>query len=93
MDPVNFPQANKTLTAPGSMPECGELPVFTDGKVCVSVWQLSFIERLRLIWYGRLWLFVWSGETQPPIGMIIDYTVFRLVDLEPNKNEEDDGET
>jgi hypothetical protein len=40
MEPMKFEQANKELLKPQGMTdeECGSLPVFTDGKECISLW-------------------------------------------------------
>ncbi len=69
MTPTTFPQVNKTLGKPASMTdeECAPLPVFTDGRVCVSCWALTDEEIADLVKTRRLWLLVWSGATQPPI--------------------------
>ena len=71
MNPVPFPQANRNLTAPAGMTreECGDLPTFTDGRHCISLWGLSWRERLRVLFTGRVWLWVWSGHTQPPVAL------------------------
>lgn len=76
MTPTKFPESNMVLTAPKGMDNCGALPVHTDGEMCVSLWTASWRERLGLLLHGRLWVFVWSGRTQPPIGLSIDKTVF-----------------
>lgn len=78
MKPVKFPEANKTLTKPQSMTdeECGPLPVFNDGEMSVSCWQMNWRERLAALFFGRVWLFVCFGRTQPPVGLEIKKTVF-----------------
>lgn len=39
MNPINFPESNKTLTKPEGWTddECSSLPIHCDGKRCVSV--------------------------------------------------------
>lgn len=79
MEPIKFPESNVTLKGPP--PDvfdevCGDLPVYTDGKVCVSLWRMTWLERLQALIYGNLWLYVWTGPTQPPVGLIISKTIF-----------------
>jgi hypothetical protein len=69
LKPINFGTSNTLLTKPNSMTdaECKSLSVFTDGEQCVSCWKPSFRERLSILFYGRIWLSVLSGSTQPPV--------------------------
>lgn len=69
MRPDNFPESTKTLTAPPNMPECGELPVWTNGEQCVSCWRPTWRERLSVLLFGRVWVAIWFGETQPPVAV------------------------
>jgi hypothetical protein len=72
--PTTFPEANRTLTKPEGWTDeqCGELPTFSDGESCISCWSLSWRERLVLLFTGRIWLWVWSGRTQPPVALSAD---------------------
>lgn len=47
--------------------ECQSLPVWSDGKQCVSCWKPTFKERLNILFGGKVWLGVLSGKTQPPV--------------------------
>ncbi|RPJ28026.1 MAG: hypothetical protein EHM33_05970 [Chloroflexi bacterium] len=78
MEPKKFEQANKTLTKPSNMTdeECGSLPVFTDGKVCISLWKMTWRERFSALFFGKLWLFVHSGYTQPPVAPMVQREIF-----------------
>jgi hypothetical protein len=69
MKPTDFPFANKTLQKPQGWTdeECSPLPVFTDGALCISCWQMSWKERLSALIFGKLWIRIYSGPTQPPI--------------------------
>jgi hypothetical protein len=69
MKPIDFPQSTKVLQKPSSMTEkeCSLLPVWSDGEKCVSCWKPSFIERLKILFTGKVWIGVLSGNTQPPI--------------------------
>lgn len=78
MNPIHFPESNKNLLPPSSMTkdECGELPIFTDRKICISKWKMSWRERWYAFRHGHVWLYVYSGETQPPVAMTTQRTVF-----------------
>lgn len=80
MKPVNFREVNKTLGKPASMSddECGSLPVYTNGEHCISCWKAdSFLERVRLLITGRIFLTVVSGDTQPPVSIVaVNPTMF-----------------
>lgn len=71
MTPANFPQANVSLRAPEGMTEaeCGTLRAHRDGTHHISLWKLTWAERLRVIWTGQVWLWVWSPHTQPPVAL------------------------
>lgn len=84
MTPSSFKYANRLLGAPkGHVPEespVGEimaLPVWTDGQQCVSCWKATWRERISLLLFGRLWIAVWMGSTQPPICPTITRTYLR----------------
>lgn len=71
MQPKPFPESNRDLLKPDGMTdeECGPLPVFTDGETCVSCWRPTWRERLSILLFGRVWLGVLSGGTQPPVWL------------------------
>lgn len=78
MTPTNFKEANKDLLKPQGMTdnECGSLPVMTDGKQCLSCWQMTWKERFAALFFGKVWLCVLSGQTQPPVWMQCEKSVF-----------------
>lgn len=80
MQPQPFSESNKNLTAPiGWKPEdCGDLPVWCDGRQCVSCWRPSWRERLAILIFGRVWLYVVSGLTQPPVALTGAKSVFQV---------------
>lgn len=82
MEPVKFTEANKNLLKPATMTdeECESLWVFTDGQQCVSRWYLTWRDRLRILFYGHIWLSVHSGQTQPPVRLDSVKTVFQTVE-------------
>ena len=69
MRPINFSQSTKVLQKPSDMTdkECSPLPVWCDGKQCISCWKPTLIERLKILFTGKVWVGVLSGDTQPPI--------------------------
>lgn len=67
--PVEFPEANAVRTAPSGIENCGDLHVYSDGKVCISKWKLSGTELMRVLETGCVWIHVYSGVTQPPIAV------------------------
>ncbi len=75
MKPIEFVEANKTLTKPEGMTEkqCQSLPVFTDGDVCISCWKFNLKERFEILLSGILWCRIRSGKTQPPIVLGTKY--------------------
>lgn len=61
MIPIKFPEHNVIYAE--NQPEYQPLPAFRDsgphGEV-ISCWQLSFKERLRILFTGKLWVSLWS---------------------------------
>lgn len=77
MTPVAFPESNKTLKAPpGKEAAIIELPVYTDGEQCISCYRLSWAERWSALFFGRAWLSVLSGQTQPPVWVLVRRKLF-----------------
>ena len=75
MKPIEFPQQEITLRKPDTMThaECGSLPIYrTAGGCCISCWQASLWDRLKFLFTGKLWVWVVSGRTQPPIYLGIE---------------------
>jgi hypothetical protein len=79
MHPIFFKESNKNLLKPKNMTdeECSNLYVFTDGEICISKWKLSFMDKIRCLFHGNIWVFVFSGQTQPPIALDASKTVFK----------------
>ena len=68
MVPIEHRFANRVLTAPtGKEEEVLPLHVFSDGEQCISCWRLTWRERLSALLFGRVWLSVLGGTTQPPV--------------------------
>lgn len=73
-----FKEKNMTLNKPEGLTddECGALDVYRDGRTCLSCWRASWRERLSILFFGRVWVWVWSGWTQPPISLLGAKTAF-----------------
>lgn len=80
MEPAKFPQATKELLKPQDMSdeECGSLPVWTDGEQCISLWKMTWRERLSALLFGKIWLSVHSGQTQPPVWLMAAKQIFKV---------------
>lgn len=78
MKPTKFEEANKCLTKPQNMTddECMSLWVHSDGRQCLSLWKMSFKERLQALLFGKVWLYVASGTTQPPVWVSVENNPF-----------------
>ena len=82
MKPINFKEANKNLISPSSWNKekhgnCGDLPTFTDGEQCISLWKMSWKERWQVFTSGKIWIGIHGGHTQPPIWLDTQKTVFK----------------
>jgi len=82
MKPIAFEYSNKNLQPPNgyTVDEIGVLPIWTDGTQCVSCWKLSWRERFSALFFGKTWLAVMSGQTQPPVSLEIIRTYFKAQD-------------
>ena len=69
MRPVPFREQNTTFLPPVGMEDkCERLPAFVGEGQVISCWRLTILERLRLLFTGRLWFSV-IGDDQPPIWL------------------------
>lgn len=56
MKAIKFKQANKVLKGEG----CYDLHAHYDKETITFCWKLSFRERLKILFTGKIWHFVWS---------------------------------
>lgn len=57
MKPVKFPESNVVFAE--EQPEYGDMPAFRSeeqGGHVISCWKLSFGERLRVLFTGKMWM-------------------------------------
>lgn len=71
MTSIPFPEKNCDLGRPPGMTaeECNSLPVWRDGKQCISCWQPDDAERAAIAAGAPIWLYVIGGATQPPVAL------------------------
>ena len=72
MEPASqFKYANVVLQAPAGMTDCLPLAVHrtADGARCISLWRATWRERLSILFFGKVWVDIFSGQTQPPIAL------------------------
>lgn len=75
MKPTKFKEQNKVLKGFPSK-HIKDLSVFTDGEIIMSCWKMSFIERFKALFFGKVWLQVRSEKTHPPVTLICNRTGF-----------------
>jgi len=62
MKPIEFKEANKTFA------ECAPLPTYVSNSECISCWELSDEDLIRIAANKKIWLRVSSGnKSQPPV--------------------------
>ena len=54
MRPIKFSQQN-TIWAADQLPYL-PLPAYSSGNMTISLWKLSWSERLKLLFTGQIWL-------------------------------------
>lgn len=70
MQPVKFPQMTATLAE--DQPEYLPLPVWQNRVETISQWKLTWRERFKVLFTGRLWLrqYNWGSDLQPQCPQI-----------------------
>lgn len=85
MKPANFKESNRTLQPSGriyseNVSEVTLLHVWSDDEQCLSCWQMSFKERLLALLFGRVWVAMLSGRSQPPLYIKVGKTYLKKTD-------------
>ena len=78
MKPFKFKEQNFTLTRPYNMTEgeCSSLPAYRCMGRIISCWKMSLLDRIRAVLFGKIWVDVRSGESQPPMALLCCRTAF-----------------
>lgn len=77
MYPVAFDEVNSTLTEPTNWDktkhgDCLDLPVERGDGFCKSCWKLTFGEFFKLLFKRKIYLYIVSGNTQPPVKLVVE---------------------
>jgi hypothetical protein len=74
MKPIEFEGQTKVLQRPSGMTEeeCGSLAILNLDNTCISCWKMTWRERIKALFTGKIWLGVLSGQTQPPVYCAVD---------------------
>lgn len=72
MRPTEFKLSNAVLQPSGAaysenVTGVKPLPIWTDGEQCLSCWRMTWRERVSALVFGKVWISVLTGKTQPPI--------------------------
>lgn len=68
MKAINFKESNKTYAK--KQPEYFPIDVLDDDSQVISCWKLSFFERVRVLFIGKVWLsLLMFGKPLTPIKM------------------------
>lgn len=81
-NPIPWHGQNRRLIAPANIAKdiIQDLPVFNNGKLSVSCWQLTEIELCDIIQNGgKIYLAVVFGPSQPPVFVGSEDSVRELV--------------
>ena len=71
MRPIKTKSTTGWLAPPASQPLVNWLPITTTEWHVSSCWEMSWRERFRTLWNGRVW-FHCRGKTHPPIKLSCD---------------------
>lgn len=79
--PVEFNGMNFELGKPKGMDDlqCSPLPVFRNGINCVSCWEFTEQEIDKIIKTKRIFVSLWSGQTQPPVYIGLEDDVRQII--------------
>lgn len=77
--PIKFKGHNRVLSPPPGSENVLPLPIFRNGKCCVSCWELTQEELAEINRTGRVYVSIFSGKTQPPVFVGSETTVREVV--------------
>lgn len=76
LQPVDFEESNCELHPLLGTPNRKSIRVFSDGEACISCWKLTFLQRLSVLIFGRIWLSIKSGYSMPGTWLACGRTCF-----------------
>lgn len=76
LKPVPFKEANRELHPLFATPNRKSIRVYSDGEACISCWHLTFLQRLSVLVFGRIWLSIKSGQSMPGTWLSCGRTCF-----------------
>lgn len=72
MTPINFKHVNMKWAE--NQDEYLTLPAYTDGRETISCWRLTFKDRIKALFLGKLWLRQLNfGQSLQPQALTFDY--------------------
>jgi len=63
----------------------GKLPICKTDIGWISCWRLNFMDRIRAVIFGRVWIYTYDTKFQYPVSMSCERTLFNKVP-KPKKN-------
>lgn len=78
MKAIKFKESTIELKKPDTMTdeECSSLHILQHEGQCISLWTAPFLERLKFLFHGHIWVGLLSGKTQPPIWLDCTKSIF-----------------
>lgn len=58
LKPIGFPEANGHVSGKG----CFNITTFKDDNVFISCWRFSLLQRIKVLFTGRIWLVLEHGK-------------------------------
>ena len=84
MKPIKFKESNMVLTSKAK--GMGSLPVFKSDLQTLSCWKMSLVERIKALFFGRVWICLLVGNYRhPPIYANVEKSAFE------NKETQNEG--
>lgn len=78
MKALNFKQATHVLDKPQGLKEYGKLPIHFQKPQCVSKWSVSFRERISILFFGTVFVGVFTDTPiQPPLWIKGKRNIFK----------------
>ncbi len=85
--PCYFWGHTQVLQLPPHVKEAKAVPVWSDGESCLSCWKMGLWSRVKFLFHGKVWIWVQSGKSMPPIFLESERRVFEIADETPKGSE------